>query len=600
MDVSGSGEQAVRDELERVLSSAGFANNQRLSAFLRFAVERHLEGRDSELKESLIAVEVFGRRPDYDPKQDAIVRTEAVRLRARLQKYYEAEGSADTLVIELPKGGYIPCFRTEKAAPERASPPPPGFRPRSFLWTGLAAALMAFVALIPLGWLRLPQKSAPIAIAVLPLENLSNDSTDNYFADGLTDELIRNLSIIDGLTVRSRTSSFGMKGKQRNIREAGASLQVDYILEGSVLRAGRRLRIDTQLVRVRDDVALWSDRFDRELTDVFAIQDEISVAVANHLRLNLSGGRRRYETSTEAYEIYLRARALPGQRNWRQEAETVSLYRQVLAKDPRFAPALAGLASAMATYSEARFNLDHSGELAEMRSAARKAIDLDPLLAEAHDALGISYAREAQWGPSEKSFRRAIEIAPNNPILHSDLSLWLLLPLGRIEEGLRLMRLAGKIDPVSPDVQYALTVLLLSARRYDEAAEHCDRSRGNQYLIDEGELLGRARLGQRRIEDAIRILSMVPNPRYLGYAYAIAGRREEAEKLPKMGGRLSGLARALFYAGLGDKDQTLDALEQMALLGAVRVGQALHSPEFDLLSGDPRAKGLRQRVGLPE
>ena len=161
------------------------------------------------------------------------------------------------------------------------------------------------------------QHRAPISIAVLPLENTSHDPANDYFADGLTDELIRNLSIIDGLAVRSRTSSFGLKDKPRNIHDAGRQLQADYILEGSVLRAGQRLRIDVQLVRVRDDFPMWSGRFDRELTDVFAIQDEIALGIVNNLRLKLGGGRRRYETSLEAYDLYLRARALPNQRGRR-------------------------------------------------------------------------------------------------------------------------------------------------------------------------------------------------------------------------------------------------------------------------------------------
>src|SRR5262249_17295214 len=133
-----------------------------------------------------------------------------------------------------------------------------------------------------------------------------------YFADGLTHEIIHNLSIIDGLAVRSQTSSFAFKGKPQNVRESGRQLGADYILEGSILRVGQQLRINAQLVRVRDDFPLWSGRYDRELTDIFAIQDEIAHGIVNSLRLKLGGGRRRYETSAEAYDLYLRARALGG------------------------------------------------------------------------------------------------------------------------------------------------------------------------------------------------------------------------------------------------------------------------------------------------
>src|SRR5262249_46050039 len=193
--------------------------------------------------------------------------------------------------------------------------------------------------------------------------------------------LIRNLSIIDGLAVRSRTSSFGMKDKAGSIRDAGTRLQADYILEGSVLRAGQRLRIDVQLIRVHDDFPLWSGRFDKELTDVFAIQDEIALGIVNNLRLKLGRGRRRYETSVEAYDLYLRARTQE-QRGRNGAVEAAGVYQQVIAKDPSFAPAYAGLASAYAASSAQGFRNDHAEELTTMHSAAEKAIQLDPLLAE--------------------------------------------------------------------------------------------------------------------------------------------------------------------------------------------------------------------------
>src|SRR5262249_49474469 len=150
--------------------------------------------------------------------------------------------------------------------------------------------------------------AAPIPIAVLPLINLNQDPANDYFADGLTGEIIRNLSIIDGLAVRSQTSSFAFKAKPQSARDAGRQLGADYLVEGSVLRSGPQLRINAQLVRVRDDFPLWSAKYDRESTDIFAIQDEISRGIVNSLRLKLGRGRRRYETSAEAYDLYLRAR----------------------------------------------------------------------------------------------------------------------------------------------------------------------------------------------------------------------------------------------------------------------------------------------------
>jgi len=591
--------QVVRRELERVLASTGFSRNERLSGFLRYVVEGHLEGKDHELKESVIAVEVFGRSADFDSRLDPVVRTEAVRLRARLSDYYLKEGKADALVIELPKGGYVPRFREialEQSAPAPAGEPPPAHLGRR-RWFAFGLATLA-VALVVVGWRWAGRRSEPISIAVLPLENTSHDPANEYFADGLTDELIRNLSIIEGLAVRSRTSSFGLKGKPRNIRDAGEQLQAEYILEGSVLRAGQQLRIEVQLVRVRDDFPLWSKRFDHELTDVFAIQDEIALGIVNNLRLKLGQGRRRYETSVEAYDLYLHARAQP-QRGRSQAIEAAGMYRQVIAKDPLFAPAYAGLASAYATSSDQGFRNDHAGELTEMRAAAEKAIKLDPLLAEAQDALAKEYARDSQWTQSEKSFRRAIELDPNDSSTYVDFSFWLLLPLGRIDEAIHQMHLAEKADPLSSSVRHQLGDLLLSAGKYDEAASLCAGS---------ADCLGRARLGQGRIDEAIQILSASANreggsdlvkPRYLGYAYGRSGRRADAEQIAAAVAP-NAFSQAIVYAGLGDKDRTFEALDRAATLGGVRIGRALNSPEFALLRGDKRVNALRKKVALPQ
>ena len=380
MAAGQSNGQVVRDELERVLSSTCFARGERTSKLLRFLVERQLEGRQSELKESIIGMEVFGRPPDYDPKVDSTVRTEAVRLRARLSKYYATEGSQDPIAIDLPKGGYVPTVRQPEPLPDLKV-----LGPRCRPW--LAAGLIGFavVSATTGAWWVL-HENAPIPIAVLPLTNLSQDATNDYFADGLTNEIIRNLSIIDGLAVRSQTSSFAFKGKQRNVREAGKQLGAEYILEGSVLRDGQRLRINAQFIRIRDDFSLWSGRFDRELTDIFAIQDEIARGIVNSLRLNVVGGRRRYETNVEAYDLYLRVRALELQRGFSAFSKSVDGFQEVIAKDASFAPAYAGLAACHAARS-GLFRLDIDEEMTKMRAAAETAIRLDPLLPEAHDAL---------------------------------------------------------------------------------------------------------------------------------------------------------------------------------------------------------------------
>ena len=596
MQSGSTSTELIQQQVDKVLSSPGFARNERLSRFLRFVVEKQLEGKTGEIKESLVGIDVFGRTPGYDTRSDSVVRTEAAKLRARLAEYYAGEGASDPIVVELPKGGYTPVFHQKAEVREAATAGSKARAPHRATrrWV-LATCAGAVIALAAAGLWRLEHQSEPIPIAVLPLVNLSQDPANEYFADGLTDEIIRNLSILEGLAVRSQTSSFAFKGKPRNVREAGRQLAADYILEGSVMRAGQRLRINVQLVRVRDDFPLWSDRFDRELADVFAIQDEISRGIVNGLRLKLGRGRRRYETSTEAYDLYLRARALGADRG-------VDAFEQAIAQDPSFAPAFAGLAAAYA-YRSGLFSRNPNDEIPKMQAAAEKAMQLDPMLAEAHDALGMAYARDAKWEQSEKTFRRAIELDPNRSQTRLHFAMFLLWPLDRTPEALKELRLAEKTDPLSTRIRRFLVYILHSAGRYDEAAALCEKlpSIAPSYC-------GRVRFLQGRTAEAIRILEsnfnggvgITPGSEvraFLGYAYAQTGRRHEAER---MAADTNPFNQAVIFAGLGDKERALEAMERSTAAGPFRVGRQLTWPELALIRNHPRMKALRRKVGLPE
>jgi TolB-like protein/Flp pilus assembly protein TadD len=584
---------AARRQLDRVLASPGFARNERLSRFLRFVVERHLEGRDAELKESLLAIELFGRPAGYDPRQDPIVRTEASRLRARLSEYYLGEGKNDPVVIDVPKGGYVPVARkvgaTSAATALGQEGAPSQIRK---LWLG---GIAVAVALGAVGWWRLQQQSAPIPIAVLPLINLNQDPASDYFADGLTGEIIRNLSIIDGLAVRSESSSFAFKGKPQKARDAGKQLEADYLVEGSVLRSGQQLRINVQLVRASDDLPLWSDRYDRELKDIFAIQDEISRGVVNNLRLKLGRGRRRYETSTEAYDLYLRARAQQGR--LRDSSQRILLFEEVIRKDPAFAPAYAALAATYVLRS-GNSNFESAGEVANLHAAAEKAIELDPLSAESYEALGAAYAREGHWEQAEKSFRRSMEIQPSRVESHGNFAIYYLLPLGRIEAAIQELRIAEKSDSL---FTFFLSDALADVGRDEEAVRECEKlppETGNRNRCVFG-----ARVRQGRAREMIQIYETDPREggeTALGCAYARVGRREEAEKrVSKVTGGEGG---AEIFACLGEKDRVFEALDRAAALGPIRIGWFLLRVDREnrgLLRGDPRLQALRKKVGLP-
>lgn len=295
----------------------------------------------------------------------------------------------------LPRRGYRLIARVEVQSSAgiegavREVPAVSAAHRRWMLWGTVAAlaGLAAAVAATGLWWAL--HKNAPIPIAVLPLVNLSQDPGNEYFADGLTGEIIRDLSIIDGLVVRSQTSSFALKGKARSVGEAGRQLEADFILEGSVARNGQQLRINAQLIRARDDVPIWSGKFDRELTDILAIQEEISRGIVNSLRLKLGRGRRRYETSTEAYDLYLRARALETRRLIPGD-DAIDLFEKAVAKDSSFAPAYAGLADAYAWRTGAGAagtnDPNHADALEKMRAAAEKAIQVSFAAGSAHRA----------------------------------------------------------------------------------------------------------------------------------------------------------------------------------------------------------------------
>ncbi len=604
MPRAGLESEAARRQLERVLASVGFSKNERLSRFLRFIVERHLDGSHAELKESVIAIEVFGRS-DHDPQQDSIVRTEASRLRARLAEYYLGEGKDDPLVIELPKGGYVPLVRKAEGRPETAVPgaAPPSFRLGIITW--LAIAVLVIAVVVAARW-WFSRQNAPIPIAVLPLINLNQDPADDYFADGLTAEIIRNLSIIDGLAVRSETSSFAFKGKPQTVRDAGKRLDAEYILEGSVLRHGQQLRINAQLVRAADDFPLWSGRYAREITDIFAVQDEISRGIVNSLRLKLGRGRRRYETSTEAYDLYLRALSLSryGGLGPRGLARSIPLFEQAIAKDPSFAPAYAGLAQVRVILS-GNSNYDIPDEVPKLRAAAEKAIELDPLSAESYDALGAAYAREAQWAQSEKSFLRAIEIQPGRAESHTHFAALFLLPLGRLDQAIRQLRIAEKSDPLSPEVQFWLGDALADLGRDNEAATICEKP------IPGGpsqQCVFRARVHQGRASEVIQIYEADPTRRRagapLGCALASVGRRKEAEEVAANSAINPGaVSEAQIFACLGDKERVSETLERRAADGPIRIGWVLnrvYSENPGLFRDDPRLKALRKRVGLPD
>jgi serine/threonine-protein kinase len=562
---------------------------------LRYVVEHSLNGESGQLKETVIGVEVYGRPAAYDPKFDPVVRMQAAKLRSKLTEYYGGPGSHDPVLIELPKGSYVPVVR-----PVGPRVPPPG------RWRWIAIGTLAVLAAVGL-WRWLPVRAAPPSIAVLPFVNVSGVAENEYFSDGLTDEIIQSLSTVEGLSVKSRTSSFAWKGKQQAIRDVGAKLQATVVLEGSVYRSADRLRVNAQLIRVSDESSLWSNSYDRQMKDVFAIQDEISRSIVNALRVKLGGGQRRYSANFEAYDLYLKGRYQSERRGGFEAAKSLPFFEQAIAKDPNFAPAFAGIALA---YSN--MILYRQGEQSEyyprIKAAAERALELDPLLPDAHLVLAVAHVRDFAWADGEREFRRAIEINPNFALAHRLYGMEL-TRTERFQEALREGRLALKVDPLSLDVRMLFAYTHLFTGHYREAVAEArgilavDPSFPRARMV-----LGRGLFFQGQRENGIaELMAANPHSGWIGYAYAVTGRKQEAldavyhqPKVPEVFAYGPGdwAGPALVSAGLGEKSRALDLIEELSAKKDWAATWCFVYPELASLRKEPRFQALRRRAGL--
>jgi non-specific serine/threonine protein kinase len=314
------------------------------------------------------------------------------------------------------------------------------------------------------------------SLAVLPFTNLSADKENEYFSDGLAEDIIDALTQVPGLRVMARTSSFAFRGKEADVREIGARLNVENILEGSVRRAGNRIRVTAQLVKANDGYHLWSQRFDREMTDVFAIQDEISQAIVEKLRLRLAGDRplvKRYTENLAAYDLCLKARyhllkmTPEGREAGRRYCE------QAIAVDPNYALAHVILAESF-FWSAFWGSMDPREAFSRAKSAALEALRLDDTIADAHSALGtVLGSGEFDWPGAEREFQRALELSLSSAVVRYDYAwcyaMWFLYPLGRVEQALAEMRRAVELDPLDPFYNTLVGLLVHSMRQFEPA-----------------------------------------------------------------------------------------------------------------------------------
>jgi len=494
-------------------------------------------------------------------------------------------------------------------------------RARPWLVLGCVAAL----ALMAVAYVMLRDRAGHTtqpkirSLAVLPLSNLSGDSTQEYLADEMTEELCGRLARIHDLRVISRTSVMRFKDTKLSVPEIAKTLGVDALVEGSVIRQGSRIRVHAQLIRAATDEHLWADEYDGELGDVLALESEVAQSIARRVEVKITGEERArliaaHHVSPEVYESYLKAENEFSKSSSPAELEqSVAYFEETIGKDANFAPAYVGLANVYERLGSVRGGAPPKETHPKMISAARKAIELDPDLAEPHVLLAEVYQKQWQWSDAEAEFKRALELNSNDAGAHVGYAKWLLCQ-GRTDEALEWVQRARELDPlggagITPVGGVAITngFILFYARRYDEAIRELRNDDPDHWY------LGLALIANGQPDEAIPVLEKAlgpdRNPAVMGVlvrAYAHAGRRKEALRLLdelKRRQQKSYVAAAPFvnaYLGLGDNEQALAWLErayeeQSNMLQLIKV-----HPYLEPLRSDPRFVDLVHRVGLDQ
>jgi TolB-like protein/Tfp pilus assembly protein PilF len=457
------------------------------------------------------------------------------------------------------------------------------------------------------------------SLAVLPLKNLSGDSTQEYLADGMTEALIGRLSSIHDLRVISRTSAMHFKDTQLSVPEIARTLRVDAIVEGSVIREGSRIRVTAQLIRGATDEHFWSETYDRELRDALALESEVAQSIAQRVEATVTGEQRARlvaarHVGPEVYESYLKGQfALDKSITKADIEESIGYFDEAIKRDPTFAPAYVGLARAYEDLGTIFVGVPPGEVRPKIISATRKALELDPELAEAHLLLAHVQQQQWQWAEAESGYRRALELNPNDAAAHAGLAHWLLCQ-GRTEEALAWAQRSRELDPVA-FAGINIGWLLFQARRYDEAI----RELRSVLAVRPDEpdalwFLGFALIANREAEEAIPVLEKAlsvshRSPGVIGVlvrAYAHAGRRTDALRLlgelkrRQKTGYIPTAAFVNAYLGLDDHDQAFAWLERACQERSTILQYVKVHPFFDPVRDDPRFADLVRCVGLDQ
>jgi TolB-like protein len=441
-DWSESDQAAIRHQLDRILNSGPFHQSPRRQRFLEYLVTETLAGRGERLKGYNIALEVFDRRETFDPTVDPVVRIEAARLREKLREYYGTDGQDDPIRIELPKGTYTPQieFRQPATAP-------------------------------------LSEKAS---IAVLPFENIGNDPQWNRVAEGVTEDIVTDLSRSKDMFVIARNSTEVYKGKPTDIRNVGRDLGVRYVLEGRIQPSGDQIRVTAQLIDTKTGTHVWSDRYDRAATDLFDVQSDVTEKIVATLigyegavaeaERNLA--RRKPPANLSAFDTYLLAMEAKHKVTKESLTEAEGLFRKAIGLDPQLARAYAGLVDVQCYLIDLGLAPSVEEALSKMMEAAKLAVKLDPTDGKTHLALGFAHAYHRQPEQARAEFARAESLAPSD----ADVLLliaWFLPLLGETAKAVSLAERSLRLNPHYPDwYNQGLSIAFFFGEQYDKSVKY--------------------------------------------------------------------------------------------------------------------------------
>lgn len=619
-------DEQIRQQVRKILASPGFARAARMQRFLTFVVEFRLSATShpDELKESVIGTAVFDREPGYDPKGDPVVRVEARRLRSKLDEFYSGPDNERPVRIEIPKGSYFPIWswQGEPSPPAETTvvavtAPQPIKSPSRLRrwWPALASLLLLLAGAFVLWRVYWPSSSVGSdageirSLAVLPFQNLTGDPSQQYLVAGLTDEITTELAKIRNLKVISNTSAQRYRDTNQPLPSIARRLGAQAVVEGTVQRTGRGLRVSAQLIRAATDTHLWANSYLREGGDLLAVQQEIASDVAEQINKALEPSPVR--VTPEAYDAFLRGRYFWNRRTSEGVRKSIDYYQRAITIDSQYARAYAALGDSYILLG-GLWGSEREEDVHLARQAVNRALQLDNNLAEAHTALAALQLPDWDWAAATREYKKALDLNPNYVTAHH----WYAIHLARL----------GKFPQAKIEIQHALDLDPLSLIINSDAAEIYEWSRDPDHAtrflqraleldptfaeahLDLGKVYAQKKEwmpAQQEFAQAEQLLGRIPKVLMLeGHTYAVSGQRERAlqlaEEISKQPTRQLKfpIALAIIQCGLRNTDAAMKHLDDAYRMHVAGLDIIATEPLFDGCRSDPRFQSLVKRLRL--